>query len=132
VIVPVTRLKPSPRASARGSGMPAVASCSDQATEMAISATSERSMPRPMTTTSIPSPRMPSTATLRTSDSRLALDRKLLSVSAKAAKSSTVRMKTIFSWLIYRNSLCAFTGQFLPEGFGRPSTSRSLLLVAHT
>ena len=56
--------------------MPPAASCSVQATDTAISATRERSIPRPMTTSPMATPRMPRIETLRTRLRRLFVGQK--------------------------------------------------------
>ncbi len=72
---------------------------SAHATDIAMTATIERSIPRPITTTAMPTPRMPSTATLRTSVRTFPAVRKFGRVAAKVRKSSTASAKTICSWL---------------------------------
>ena len=52
--------------------MPSFSSCRYQATDIAMTATVDRSMPRPMMTIAMPSARMPSTETERTMEIRLA------------------------------------------------------------
>ena len=51
--------EPQPERERRGSGTPSVASWNVQATEIAMRATSERSMPRPITTSAMAMPSMP-------------------------------------------------------------------------
>ena len=82
--------------------MPLFSICRYQATDMAMMATAERSMPRPMMTTAMPTARMPSTLTLRTMATRLSTARKPGRPSAAATNSTTASAKTMRSWLILR------------------------------
>ncbi len=68
---------------------------------------------------------MPSTETLRSSDSMLAADRKLFSVSAKAENSSTVIRNTMRSWLSRLMRLLLFidSPRRLPPGGKIPRAS---------
>ena len=56
--------------------MPSFSICRYQATDMAMIATTERSMPRPMMIIAMPTARMPSTLTLRTIATRLSAEKK--------------------------------------------------------
>ena len=62
---------------------------------MAMTATSERSMPLPITTRAIATPRIPSTETLRTSDRRLSAVRKPGMNTANAASRKSENRKTM-------------------------------------
>ena len=86
-----------PTVSASGTGIPSDMSWMLHAAEIAMFATSDRSIPRPSTTTSIPRPRTPRTATLRISAMMLLVIRKLGRVSAHSTNRNTVNAKTIFS-----------------------------------
>ncbi len=65
---------------------------------MAMMATAERSMPRPMMTIAMPTARMPSTETLRTIDTTLAVVRKPGKPMAATTNRATAIARTIRSW----------------------------------
>ncbi len=88
---------PSAIASGSGSGTPSLASWNVHATEIAMLATIERSMPRPITTITIATPSTPKTATLRSSVSRFCAVRNPGSRIEKTANSRTASTKTICS-----------------------------------
>ena len=71
VITPAAIAKTIPRVSEYQMGWPSRMSVNVNATLIAITAMSDRSIPRPMTTSAIATARMPSTDTLRMSVTRL-------------------------------------------------------------
>ncbi|MPN38280.1 hypothetical protein SDC9_185804 [bioreactor metagenome] len=99
--MPLIRLmmmaNPRPNNSAQPNEVPVFASCKAQATEIAMVATMHKSMPRPITTTSMPIPKIPSTATLRKSVSMFCADRKFDKVRVKILKSTMASRKTMRS-----------------------------------
>jgi len=62
-------------------------------------ATSDKSMPRPMTTMAIAMPRMPSTDTLRSRGRRLSTPMKPGSMKAKTTNKAAAMPRTMCSWL---------------------------------
>ena len=74
-------------------------------TDIAIIATIDRSMPRPMITTAIPSAMIPSTETERTTASRFATVRKPGKAMAATAIMARVIHSTMRSWLRRRRYL---------------------------
>ncbi len=99
---PIRTTPPSASNSAEVSEVPSFSIWRYQATDMAMMATAERSIPRPMMTTAMPTARMPSTLTLRTMATRLSTARNPWRVSAAAMNSATASAKTMRSWLILR------------------------------
>ena len=101
LINPATVEKAAPMRSAQPTGTPWwVASDNTQDTATTMIATIARSIPRPITTSPMPSPRIPKIETLRTSAMRFPGVKKLCSVSEKTMKSPAARAKTTLSCVI--------------------------------
>ena len=93
----ISSANPSPSAIASGSGTPSLASWNVHATEIAMLATIERSMPRPITTITMAMPSTPKTATLRSSVRRFCAVRNPGSRIEKIANNKIASRKTICS-----------------------------------
>jgi hypothetical protein len=96
---PISSAKTKPRSNAGAAPIPPLKSASDQVTLIAMMATIERSMPRPMMVMAIPEPRSPRIATFwirdRTFDAVRKPDTKILNNTNSTAE----RPRTIRSWL---------------------------------
>ncbi len=90
--------KLSAHATASGIGVPAFIMPSSHATESAMVATIERSMPRPIMAIAMPTPRMPRMDTFWTSDHRLAGERKPFSAKEKNTNNAIAMIRTMRSW----------------------------------
>ena len=105
---PMAMTPASTRTRAVPPDMPSFSICRYQATDMAMIATIDRSMPRPMMMIAMPTARMPSTLTLRTIATRLSAVKKPPRPTDAARNSRTARANTIRSWVMPPNvRVCA-------------------------
>ena len=109
---PNTSERPTASAQALASPMPFCIIWSSKPEGTASAAIIEMSMPRPITTTDMPSPRMPRMATFCSNVSKLSTCAKPGSSSAKPANISTNRTKTMLCWEIW----IFFIGVFVESG----------------
>lgn len=94
---PTTRARAKPSANDNQRGTSWLTIITNQATEITIVATIDRSIPRPMITSAIPTPRMPRMETFWSSDKRLPAERNPLRLMEKTRKIATAMAKTMRS-----------------------------------
>ena len=97
-MIPTRTLNPIASGNACANGTPAFNCTSIHAIATDIDATIDKSMPRPKTVIAMPKPRMPSTDTLCTIDTRLPAEKKLGTRTENTPKTTTAIVRMISSW----------------------------------